>query len=127
MKKIISLALIAAAVFAAANANAISESYRRQLQREQQTQMQESHAANSNFSGLRQYKGGEYGKYMIEADKNCHIKTINGFPPKSAKRMDASMTVYQSRIETVFTAFTTASGCKYQYSYNGEVGDLTAQ
>lgn len=124
MKKIITLAFVAAAAITATNASAISEGYRKQLQREDQTQMQESHAAHSNFKGVRKYKGGNY---LIEADKNCKIKTINGFPPKGSKRFDASMTVYTAAIPTKFTAFTTAEGCKYQYSYNGDVGDLVAQ
>lgn len=127
MKKVITLAILAAVALTATNANAISEGYRKQLEREQKTQLQEAHAANSAFPGLRTYTGGANGMYLIEADKNCVIKTVNGFPPKPAKRIDDTLTAYPSAIGTTFLAFKTAKGCKYMFNYNGVSGGLAAR
>ncbi|VGQ11521.1 hypothetical protein SB5439_04961 [Klebsiella variicola] len=126
MKKIIALAVIAAATFTAVNANAISEGYRKQLDREENAELQKAFAAHSNFSGVREYTGRN-GRYVIEADKDCKIKTVNGFAPKSSSRLDSTMTVVNSAMGVTFLTAVTPTGCKYIYNHAGAVGFLEAK
>lgn len=79
MKKIISGIVILASVAACTNANAISEAYRRQLQREHKTQQSEIKAATLDT----------YADNVIEvqADGKCNVKKVNGFAPVSVSKV----------------------------------------
>ncbi|HCI6749275.1 TPA: hypothetical protein NPP60_004944 [Klebsiella variicola subsp. variicola] len=124
MKKIITLAFVAAAAITSINANAISAGYAKQLDREAQARLKAEHDANSNFQGERQY---ENNRYMIKSDKDCNITAINGFPHKGATHLDAYTTAYKSSVGATFIGFYTATGCKFFSSRIGEVSELVAQ
>ncbi|MJS61834.1 hypothetical protein DOC35_19315 [Salmonella enterica subsp. enterica] len=72
-------------------AHAISEAYRKQLQREHKTQVSE--IAEVEAANTKKFTGGENGMYEIITDKQCHIKTINGFAPKRLQPHNGKVTV----------------------------------
>lgn len=82
-------ALIVATV---APAHAISEAYRKQLQREHKTQLSDIDDANRAPED-RTTKTFTGGIYEITTDSQCHIKTINGFAPKRQQPHNGRVTV----------------------------------
>lgn len=89
MKKVISAMVILASVAACSNANAISEAYRRQLQREHKTQQDDvsgDHTAPTKGAnaGLHTYADNVI---EVQADLKCNVKKVNGFAPASVSKV----------------------------------------
>ncbi|EDL8065284.1 hypothetical protein CTA21_24525 [Salmonella enterica] len=86
MKKQIVLALTVALGLTACSASAISEKYRKQLEHEHKTQVQDAHGSNNSAVYV-------YGDDTIEAqvDHTCRVKKVNGFAPKSIKQVKKDM------------------------------------
>lgn len=74
-------------------AHAISEAYRRQLQREHKTQQDDvnsNHTAptKGNNKGLHTYSDNII---EVQADAKCNVKKVNGFAPKGIKHVKSDM------------------------------------
>ncbi|EJG5414293.1 hypothetical protein NAD41_000894 [Salmonella enterica] len=87
MNKSIVIAVAAVLGLTACSANAISEKYRKQLEHEHKTQVQDARPVDG---GNATYV---YADNMIEvqADHNCRVKKVNGFAPKSVKQVKKDM------------------------------------
>lgn len=89
------LAVIGAAVALMAGAitpaHAISEAYRKQLEREHKTQLSEIQTAEA--AQTRTFTGGENKMFEVVTDAQCHVKTINGFAPKRLQPHNGKVTV----------------------------------
>lgn len=120
--------VIASTLLAATNANAISEAYRRQLQREGTTQMDElNHKLPVVKKGAKHYTNDIYD---VVVDAKGNVLTINGFKPKAKKRMDATLTQYKSAMGILFTVSKQTNGAltvSYTDTKTGDGGDLDAQ
>lgn len=82
MKKIAVITAVLA--LAVPPAHAISEAYRKQLEREhktQQSQIADTEAVLARAHG-KKFTGGDYNMFEVITDSHCRVKTINGFPPK---------------------------------------------
>lgn len=96
MSKIFKIATTAATfaliVATVSPAHAISEAYRKQLQREHKSQQTEI-ADNEAEIAAAHTKTFTGGIYEIVTDESCHIRTINGFPPKRLQPHGGKVTV----------------------------------
>ena len=88
MSKIFKIATTAATfaliVATVSPAHAISEAYRKQLQREHKTQQSEIADTEAAIASAhtKTFTGGDNNMFEVVTDEHCHVKTINGFPPK---------------------------------------------
>ncbi|HGA8480934.1 TPA: hypothetical protein ACITN2_004359 [Salmonella enterica subsp. enterica serovar Virchow] len=99
MSKIFKIATTAATfaliVATVSPAHAISEAYRKQLQREHKTQLSDIDDANRapEDRTTKKFTGGDNNMFEVITDKQCHVKKINGFAPKRQQRHGGKVTV----------------------------------
>ncbi|HBM2815665.1 TPA: hypothetical protein LU109_003577 [Enterobacter hormaechei subsp. xiangfangensis] len=94
-KAILALTIAATTLTAMAPAHAISEAYRRQLQREHKTQ--QSEIASNEIT--------TYSDSLLEvqADGKCNVKKVNGFKPASVKHVKSDMAQVKTRMDKNIT------------------------
>lgn len=72
-------------------AHAISEAYRKQLQKEHKTMNDDAHGkhvAPTKNGGLQTFSDNVI---EVQADSKCNVKKVNGFAPKGIKHVKADM------------------------------------
>ncbi|EHQ9605824.1 hypothetical protein KS527_004589 [Salmonella enterica] len=113
MKAKLIMTCVAAAltITAISPAHAISEAYRRQLQREHKTQQDDvngDHTAPTK--GLRTYADN---LLEVQADAKCNVKKVNGFAPASVKHVKSDMAQVKTRMDKNITisVLKMPSGC----------------
>ncbi|HGX3708913.1 TPA: hypothetical protein ACNEJR_003674 [Escherichia coli] len=101
MKAKLIMTCVAAAltITAISPAHAISEAYRRQLQREHKTQQDELNST-SQTKGLRTYSDD---LLEVQADAKCNVKKVNGFAPASVKHVKSDMAQVKTRMDKNIT------------------------
>ncbi|EJF7575675.1 hypothetical protein M8623_003353 [Salmonella enterica subsp. enterica] len=101
MKAKLIMTCVAAAltITAISPAHAISEAYRRQLQREHKTQQDELNST-SQTKGLRTYSDD---LLEVQADAKCNVKKVNGFAPASIKHVKSDMAQVKTRMDKNIT------------------------
>ena len=99
MSKIFKIATTAATfaliVAAASPAHAISEAYRKQLQREHKTQLSDvddENRAPEDRKG-KTFTGGDNNMFEVITDSQCKVMRINGFAPKRFERKHGKVLV----------------------------------
>ncbi|EBL7042097.1 hypothetical protein CJ666_21985 [Salmonella enterica] len=111
MKAKLIMTCVAAAltITAISPAHAISEAYRRQLQREHKTQQDELNST-SQTKGLRTYSDD---LLEVQADAKCNVKKVNGFAPASVKHVKSDMAQVKTRMDKNITisVLKMPSGC----------------
>ncbi|HAV7961476.1 TPA: hypothetical protein JK846_003590 [Escherichia coli] len=98
-KFIMTCVAAALTITAISPAHAISEAYRRQLQREHKTQQDELNST-SQTKGLRTYSDD---LLEVQADAKCNVKKVNGFAPASVKHVKSDMAQVKTRMDKNIT------------------------
>ncbi|EAO1133539.1 hypothetical protein EX011_21480 [Salmonella enterica] len=108
-KFIMTCVAAALTITAISPAHAISEAYRRQLQREHKTQQDELNST-SQTKGLRTYSDD---LLEVQADAKCNVKKVNGFAPASVKHVKSDMAQVKTRMDKNITisVLKMPSGC----------------
>lgn len=104
-------------------AHAISEAYRKQLQREHKTQLSDVDDANRapEDRSTKKFTGGIY---EVITDNQCHVKTINGFAPKRLQPHNGKVTVTAATGDKFEVD---ATHCRILLNANGEVTALVQE
>ncbi|EPT1451955.1 hypothetical protein ACVOZ6_003543 [Escherichia coli] len=86
MKKQVVFALALIVGLSACSANAITEKYRKQLEHDHKTQVQD--AGGSSNSAVYVYADNSL---EVQVDHTCRVRKVNGFAPKGIKQVKKDM------------------------------------
>ena len=96
MKKQFVIALVTVASLAACSANAISEKYRKQLEHEHKTQVQDA-------QGVPHHTSTQPTTYAddildVQVGRKCSVKKVNGFTPLRVKHVKSDIDEVETRM-----------------------------
>ncbi|EAB4417274.1 hypothetical protein D7B12_17745 [Salmonella enterica] len=99
MKTKIALALAGVLAVTAFSANAISEAYRKQLERSHTTQVQDAQGSPSRHTVYT------YADDIIEAqiDDTCTVLKVNGFPPTKMKHISKELDEFETEMDVTLS------------------------
>lgn len=122
MKKIMVVAIFASyAVLTVSSAHAISEGYRKQLEREHKTQVQDI------SSPLSKNSSNSYSDNFldVQVSSDCQVKNINGFPPLKTKKTGKNLYEVKTRMNITLSILKQEDACDITWtSEDGQSGIL---
>ncbi|EAW2493101.1 hypothetical protein AXL65_02420 [Salmonella enterica subsp. enterica] len=132
MKAKLIMTCVAAAltITAISPAHAISEAYRRQLQREGKTEMSDL-ADQQRATASKSLRTYSDDLLEVQADAKCNVKKVNGFAPASVKHVKSDMAQVKTRMDKNITisVLKMPNGCDITWmnEKNNKSGILAAQ
>lgn len=122
MNKLMVIAIFASyAVLTVSPAQAISEGYRKQLEREHKTQVQDLSSPLSK-NGFNTYSDNFLD---VQVSSDCHVKTINGFPPLKTTKIGENLYEVKTRLNITLSILKQKDACAIAWSSeDGQSGIL---
>lgn len=121
-----SAAALALIVAATSPAHAISEAYRKQLEREHKTQLSDiddENRAPIDRKG-KTFTGGTNNMFEVITDEQCHVKKINGFSPKRLEPKHGKVIITAATGDKFEV---NVKACQIGWMHDGQVIPLTQE